>query len=314
MKYFITILLTVVMACSFFTFSTFAEQNNSSVTIEKVNELIKKNSKENLTNAELNDIITQLKNDRIGLLEGNISSLLGLMAVLFAAVAVIAILIGWYLRRRFDDQLNKVESIKDEIKNEKDEIKRITSESDDLASQIRQTKAFLKEKENDILGIKQLFKVKMEDIDQIRPYMQYLEYMIQNHKVILDYIVERNQLEKLMSKLEGFKQTPYINHSRVILKVGQELGVFIDPNETIEDKINYLFKSANESEKDLIEEIKKFNLKFVDFYDSLVSDGVSEPHSDIDAFYHDWKHNIDSLTIILNWLNAVSIMNPQDRE
>lgn len=266
---------------------------------------------DNLSNAELINQLLEMKDDRIGLLEGNISSLLGLLAVVFAVIAVIAIFIGWYLSKRFDDQLKAVENIKEDVRNEKDEIKTISRENENLLIQIRKTHQLLSETEHELSNTKQLFKVKTEDMDRLRVYMQYLEYLNTNHKVVLDYFIERDKFNKVMEELEGYKQSEFIHHSRVVLKVKEELGIYNDNKETVEDKINYLYSVVLEEENQLKAEIKKFKPEYEDFYDSLIYEAVSEPHSDLKAKYGDWEHTIGELKVILNWIKAVSELNAQ---
>ncbi|MFD1385579.1 hypothetical protein ACFQ4Z_02110 [Oceanobacillus oncorhynchi subsp. oncorhynchi] len=278
---------------------------------ERGSNSIEGSANDSLSSTELINQLLEMKDDRIGLLEGNISSLLSLLAVIFTVIAVIAIFIGWYLRKRFDDQLGVVENIREEVRNEKNEIKTITRKSENLAFQISQTHKFLSETEHEVSNMKQLFIVKTEDIDQLKVYLQYLEYLNSNHKIVLDYFVERDQFNIMMDELEGYKQSEFIHHSRVVLKVKEELGIYNNNEETVVDKINYLYSAVQEEEKKLQVEIKKFKFEYEEFYDSFLYEGTSEPHSDLIAKYIDWKYTLEQLEIILNWIKAVSTMNSQ---
>lgn len=103
------------------------DKGNASPIQEEIKKEEIVNKDEVLNKDEVYKMLLDSKSEKIGLMQGNISSILAVFGLIIAVLAVVATVFGIRLNKNFSERYDEIKKIKDEIDTEKGNLDALKS-------------------------------------------------------------------------------------------------------------------------------------------------------------------------------------------
>ncbi|MGG3805337.1 hypothetical protein [Metabacillus fastidiosus] len=263
---------------------------------------------DNLTKEEITQQLIDNQKSRIEILEGNISSLLSLLAIIVAVLTLFGGIFVWISRRAFSSKVGEVETKLNEMKQLKNEaitkMETVRELNVNLNLAIREAQDL----QINLNKSRSAFEEETERINQLGKYIEFLELKVSRPEHIRTFDNNVNQSKSLISKLEYWLEGTLPNYEYALLKVTEVLGQNVikeGPDETIQDKLSYYTESLKEKESSFREEAER-PLKWEDYVDKDREDFI-DPLNDIII---DWEKSYDYIKEVHGIISAQISMNP----
>ncbi|MEC0259725.1 hypothetical protein [Paenibacillus lautus] len=318
-KKFIYVFLVINLL--FFPSSAFGNSNNnvdmSTVTISEVQNLIDQKLDQTVKKSEVDDILSDrnvltdkevmqqlidLQSDRIGLLQGNISSILNIIATLVAILAFLGFCYGYWLKKQLAEKLEDAERIQDEIKIDKEEIIRSMNEATALKKDLRNSINEVDELNRELSKQKLLYEETIENVERLRKYIVFQDVKIKRLTVLGQFFHLREDAAQVLKKLDTPDHKIWYTEPNLQYKIQKVTGS--KPDEHILETIEYYIKHL-EAEEANVWKAAKYELEFDDFED----EDYDENFDDFLSFFEDWESYYDDLKRILEMVEAYIAMN-----
>lgn len=261
-----------------------------------------------LTKEEITQQLIDTQKSRITMLEGNISALLSLLAVIVAVLTLFGGIFVWVSRRAFSSKVEEVEKRLDEMKQLKNEaitkIETVRELSSNLNVAIREAEDL----QISLNKSKSVFDEETERISQLGKYVEFLELKISRSEIFRIFENDVNQSTRLISELEYWLEGTLPNYGHALVKVTGILGENVTkegPDETIQEKLSYYIKSLKEIESSF-EKHAAIPLEWVDYADKDSEDFI-DPLNDT---LEEWENSFKYIKKVHGIIGAQISMNP----
>ncbi|MEK4715825.1 hypothetical protein [Sporosarcina sp. FSL K6-5500] len=277
------------------------------VSKNELQEMVRK--QENyLTKEEITQQLIETQKSRIAILEGNITALLTLLAVIVAILTLFGGIFVWISRSAFSSKVEEVEKHLSEMKQLKDEtttkIEVVRELSNNLNVAIRETQdlhASLNKSER-------AFNDETKRINQLGMYISFLELKVSRFGSLYKLEIGVRHSRKIISELEYWLEGTLPNYDYALIKVTEVLGSGLTKkgiDETIQDKLSYYKKSLMEEEISIRKEAA-IPLEWLDYVD-LKIDEYEDPLEDD---FGEWEVSYNCIQKMHSIINAQITMNP----
>lgn len=292
---------------------TKVEEENGEVYLsrEEVEELLKKNSEEYEKKLLESKLDTQIEKNNV--LEGNISAILGLLAVIIAVVVAILSIVWIVFERRIK---NNIGSKLDEVKILKTSVDDVAKEMRDRHNEINQSYSKIKTLEEDVqksnANYKEFTKEKIEiieSIDGLRKYITYLEVRCLESEWSIKFFAEKENRYRIITELKSLIEISLNERAKAIalVKIQRKLGTNItDDDSNLLNIYNYYVKCIEEEEREYLEKIDIF-YEYKEYLRD--ADGDEEYSSDLKSNYNNWDGYMNDLEILYDIVKASIAMN-----
>ncbi|MEC3543912.1 hypothetical protein P9135_28995, partial [Bacillus thuringiensis] len=287
------VFVVCVLLLSFFkvVLPAYAEEGNvpDKGNASPIQEEIKKeeivNKDEVLNKDEVYKMLLDSKSEKIGLMQGNISSILAVFGLIIAVLAVVATVFGIRLNKNFSERYDEIKKIKDEIDTEKGNLDALKSSMLKTNEELNSAKKELEQKDQKLASY-------IEKTDGILVYLDYLD--IQDSRALsqMKFIYLNPKADLLLSKIEDILKKAYvekyINEEESSQDEKKEIEDERSRKEETWNNFEYL-KSGLKSEATNMYKFLNSNLKYDDVVD-ILDDGKERVNygEDVEACFEEW--------------------------
>lgn len=261
-----------------------------------------------LTQEQLSQQLISAQQTRIGVLEGNITSLLGLIGAIIAILAFAGTVFSFYIRRLFIAKVDEVEQQYRHIVILKNDVLKESDKVSDLKKELNSAVREVKEVQYNLDKSKLAFDQKSERIDDLDKLVNFVDLkcsrieMINTFKETLK--TADAQIAELNYWLEGTLPHLQLAQDKATQIFGANVTRMAD-DEKIEEKLSHYVKELKSFEKRFWEETE-IPLKLEDFEDSEPG-GMKDPLNDP---LFQWNGYYTPITKMYNVIDAQIQMNP----
>lgn len=238
-----------------------------------------------LTKEEVTQQLIDMQKSRITLLEGNISSILNLSALVITSLALLGGIIVWLVRRSFLSKLELVEAQLVEMKGIKDKTISKVESARELNNNLNLAIREAQDLHISLNKSKSDFDDKAKKIDRLWKYADFIELKGSRIEIIRAFEREVIKSKRLISGLEFLLKGNLPNyieaHERATEIFGENVSV-ADPNETILEKLSFYKECLEDTENDFWEEAE-IDLEWENYEDR---ETLEDPLYDI---FKDWE-------------------------
>ncbi|OXT15841.1 hypothetical protein B9K06_18840 [Bacillus sp. OG2] len=261
----------------------------------------------NLTKEEITQQLIDNQKSRISILEGNISSLLSLLAVIVAGLTLFGGIFVWVSRSAFSSKVEEVEKKLDEMIQLKNETITMMEKVRELNINLNSAVREAQDLQINLNKSRSAFEKETERISQLGNYTEFLELKITRTELIRTFDFNVNQSKSLISELENWLEGTLPNYDYALSKITEVLGQNVTktgPDETIQEKLSYYTKSLREEES-FFRKQAELPLQWEDYMDMDREDFIdplANPYGEWANYYNYIKkvHGIIGAQISMN--------------
>ncbi|MGD6831856.1 hypothetical protein ACQCT5_06810 [Sutcliffiella halmapala] len=261
-----------------------------------------------LTKEEIIQQLIDTQKSRIAMLEGNISALLSLLAVIVAVLTLFGGIFVWVSRRAFSSKVEEVEKRLDEMKQLKNEAITKMETVRELSSNLNVAIREVQDLQISLNKSKSAFDEETERINLLGKYVEFLELKVSRSEIFRTFENDVNQSTRLISELEYWLEGTLPNYGHALVKVTEVLGKNVTkegPDETIQEKLCYYTKSLKEIESSFRKQAV-IPLEWVDYVDKDTED-FTDPLNDT---FKEWENSYKYIKKVHGIIGAQISMNP----
>ena len=280
---------------------------------EDVEQLLKESAQE--YELKLLEYKLEAQTEKNGVLQGNIGTILSLLAIIIAViVAILGLVWKWFesrIKTNISSSLQNIQSIETKIDEINTEIK---SRHKEINESYKKIKDLEEDVQTSNLNYKKFNQKKLELDNLIKGNMEYAKYIEARclevewaSKFIAQQNMQNQVIEELKNLLESKLTT--VNEQTAIIKFTRKHRNNITGDDSkLFNIYSYYVKSLKEEEALCLEEIKALgDFKYIDYLQSIEEDG--EYDSEIERKYNDWDGYMSDLKDMLEIVNAVIAMS-----
>lgn len=256
-----------------------------------------------MTQEELSQQLINAQKTRIGVLEGNISSLLTFMGVLLALFGAGSALFAYWNRKTFAQKVVQVELRYDEIKQLKSAVLVESGRVNDLKKELESALRVIEDLQRTLQKSKLDFDQKSEQLDEINGMLNFVNTKASRPDVRRSFTQEIEaadmKISELNSWLEGTLPHPNLAQQKALEIFGENVTV-ISPDESIEQKLSFFVDNVKQAEKRFRDQ-SQIGLTRQD-YENYEGDPIHESIDEWRDFFDpiDRMHGVVSTQIALN--------------
>jgi hypothetical protein len=304
----LTILILTFLSLFFINDYTFAHSKikpEEYITKQELEILLKNTpsnlSKEDLTDMLLknNELLLESRKDKIEILEGNIASILSLIGIVLAVLALLITGFGFWLRHNFTKKYEEVlvlkDTVEDKMKHASALEKSLNSAQDDLNANNKSLINLLNDYKSGIKTIEELRKY-------IEKYQEYTDTLLINNKTISLFQSDKGNINVMFSEIERLLKKDF-SVQEAIQDGIEKMGIKKAENplrEQLENKYEYYKKILEEEENKLWYMYKKDIDYMKDFFTS-----DEEYANEIPDIYKEWKNAYNKIDDIYKQLKGI---------
>lgn len=209
-----------------------------------------------LTKEEMYKLVIESQKDKIGLLQGNISNVIGLFSVIFAIIAISATVIGYFVRKGFVEKYDKIVKISDEMGKIHDDMKVKYQEFVNIEKKLNDEKEEVRQQ--------------VEKINEVKIRLEYIEdnlEFLENKNIAVALLTKFTEMKKQIAsqievvesvarEFEFEKEHPLMDEFSVLKKYIEEDEIFIEKSKmevTFYDV--YLNKDEDDDDNKIYDEL-----------------------------------------------------------
>lgn len=194
------------------------QDTENAVSNEEIYKLIKEIEKTNLGKEDLYKTLLDMKNEKIGMLQGNISNILAWTAVLIGLIGLIIAVIGIYINYRIKKVFTKIDVLYKETNVVSDKIISTSNKweqiLDDTQKRQQQIEQFINSRDfdqqikklGDAYDELQLFKNKIEKEYKLKNIQDLRDIIIKDFSILNENKKEGNLIPTLLEELKTLNQ------------------------------------------------------------------------------------------------------------
>ncbi|MEV5028488.1 hypothetical protein [Paenibacillus sp. LPE1-1-1.1] len=260
-----------------------------------------------LTEKELKDEIINMQKEKIGLLQGNISYLIGLVGAIIALLAFAGWLYSGALKRDFANKIEKMENLHEQIKTDKADIKRIVTDTTHISTVLINDRDSLKEMENKMSKSKDSYNESLEKIRFLNKKIIIQDYRFERLVKFNDFLISREKVNSAINDLYSSENDAWLEEEGLLLKVNKIADSVVKmKDETIKDKLGYYISNLHEEEQNVLKsQHNELTIEDLDSDYDLSDDAVSA--------LTDWQGNYDIIIDIWETFKAYKSMNDKSK-
>lgn len=261
-----------------------------------------------LTKEEITQQLIDTQKSRMAMLEGNISALLSLLAVIVAVLTLFGGIFVWVSRRAFSSKVEVVEKRLDEMKQLKNEAITKMETVRELSSNLNVAIREAQDLQISLNKSKSAFDEETERINQLGKYVGFLELKVSRAEIFRTFEDDVNHSISLLSELKYWLEGTLPNYESALLKVTEVLGKMVtksEPDETILEKLSYYTKSLKEIESVFRVQVA-IPLEWVNYADKDTDDFI-DPLNDI---FETWEESYNCIKKVHGIIASQILMNP----
>lgn len=274
-----------------------------------VESIVEKWDNNTLTKQELSDQIIEMKDDRIKLLEGNITWILAIASILLVLFGAVFTIISFVwrnnIKKEFDQRIGEINRVGSNVDNDRKIVEREAVKISDTLQEIKQVKRDLEENQRLLLDSRKLFNEEKDNIESFRMYMKFMNHRIERIETVKKYnflkIEAKNICDSILDYIEGNK---IINETHVLLRISKRVK---HEGDKVSDIFRYYYNCLKEEEENIIQGAPE-DLSWKDYLIST-NHGKEEIHSKIIDDFNDWKNYLDKLKVILDCIEDEISLN-----
>jgi uncharacterized membrane protein len=253
------------------------------VTKDELDKLLEEFEEKNgPTKQEMQQLLIEIQKDKIGLLQGNISSILALIGVIIAVITLLAGAFGVWLNDRFTKRYQEITTMKGEIEEKKKQIDNVKSEviqkEIEIMDIVENLKMLISEQEKSLQNLKDKLEMNKDIVD----YLKYVELLVEREKVIREFKELKEKVKDAITNILDYKSKGLI--------LPEHLS---DPTE-----LDYLLNCLEKEEENFIEESNK-EIDYQYFLTYILDDNDNEVENSLKNIYSDYEGYYNSLKRIL---------------
>ncbi|WP_145950120.1 hypothetical protein [Paenibacillus sp. Y412MC10] len=258
-----------------------ASDNSSNYITEK--ELEKYlSSKEIPTKQELLQEVINTQKSRIGVLEGNINSLLALLGVLVGIFTLAGALFGFYVRNMVLTQIEKMNELTKKVSLDKNEIEKVHLNSVDIENSLKRSDYRMDKLLIELEDKIELYKQSSVEIEEIKNKLIQHNHLFNRNEELIKFILAQPQNKEIIKKLSLYCEEIWINDKELQDEFIKEFGLVTESG-SVTEAITYYISNIRDVEEDIrIESRFKIELEDID------NDG--DLHDDVISRIEDWKY------------------------
>ncbi|MCF7625530.1 hypothetical protein CQ056_28410 [Peribacillus simplex] len=276
-----------------------------------VENVVKKWDENTLTKQELSEQIIEMKDDRIKLLEGNITWILAIASILLvlfgAAFTTISFLWRNSIIKEFDQRIGEINTVSNNVDNDRKIVEREAVKISDTLQELKQVKRDLDENQRLLLDSRKIFNEEKENIESYWMYSKFMDHRIECIEAIKKYnflkIEAKNICDSILDYIEGNK---IINEPHVLQRISKK-NLMYDEGDKVSDIFRHYYNGLKEEEDNIIGGAQE-DLSWED-YIIATEHGEEEIHSLLIDDFNDWKDYLNSLKVILDCIEVEISLN-----
>lgn len=280
---------------------------------EDVEQLLKESSQE--YELKLLEYKLEAQTEKNGVLQGNIGTILSLLAIIIAViVAILGLVWKWFesrVKTNISSSLQNIQSIETKIDGINTEIK---SRHKEINESYKKIKDLEEDVQKSNINYKNFNQEKIElnnSIDGIKQYAQYLEARCQEVEWANKFVAQKETRGHIINELEVLFEehlTAQIEQTVIIKFTRKHRSNITDDDSKLSNIYDYYVKCMREEEDSCLKEIKSLgDFNYTDYLETIEEDGNYE--SEIESKYNDWDGYMSHLEDMLEMVNAVMAMN-----
>ncbi|MDN4523187.1 hypothetical protein [Fictibacillus fluitans] len=275
----------------------FAQDNTNSpnyITKKELDILLKK-TPQNLTKEDLNEMLLksneallESRKDKIDLLEGNISSILTLLGIILAVLALLFTGFGFWLKGNFTEKLNQVNQMKEEVEKNKKLVDENLQKSNGLNDKLDIAIGKLKHSKDEFDRETKYIKSELEKLHFLKNHMQrleeYVNFHFENIKIMHDFNKINMETPIILKEIEDLLNLD-LDDAPIYDVITEDIKNILDYHTHEEVSLkNYLVEAYNYNKnylKEAEEDVKKRYEEMFSASKDIIND------DNIEDFYHD---------------------------
>ncbi|MCG1020771.1 hypothetical protein [Sutcliffiella horikoshii] len=295
------------------------ENQNDNLTKEELNQILSENQNSNLSKEDLTDMLIKNKDlllesreEKIGLLEGNISSILALFGIIIAVLTVLFTIFGLILRKSFTDKLKDVKEIQAEIEINKKEVNSNVTDAKVINEQLKTAIIQMNDSNKNLDNKAKLLEDETKNIKKLQAYLYRLELYtklhVNNLKLINNFHKQNLYIQSICKEVEELLEKEFKNNSIPDTVTDRTQYLEKEDEQTYQKyfkrKYEYYHSNLNNYEKEMI---KTYDTLF-ESSNHIFLDTQFDT-SQLQSIYSEWKGHFDEVKYIHRELKAVHNIN-----
>lgn len=270
------------------------EKPNSNIKSVDVNEN-NTASDESFSKDEIYKMLIESKEEKIDLLQGNISNVISFFSVIIAIIALLATVFGFVLNNRFTKRYQEVNDIKKEIETDKDQIKKQINDINQLESHLKDIKEELNKEQKKLKEKQSEFTSYLDWIESTSIFLNYLEIKDYRELCFIKFLYLKPFAVNKMKEIESlFKENPILMQKMA----GSESAT----EETLYDEYKYLEKNLLEEETNLVNHINS-DVTFENVVEAEEGQKLRISYSEeAESSFEDWYSYYEDLLLLYDKL------------
>lgn len=288
--------------------------NSENVSKNDVERILEKFEEQGLTREELSQQILEMKEDKIKLLEGNITWILGIAALLLVLFGTVFTIISFVwksgIKREFDTKISDIQTIGTQVEKDRKKVENDAFKIEENRQELKQLKRDFEENIILLKESKNKFEEKVNELNEMQIFYDFIEYKISEIEAVTTYNLLRMESIRICNRIRLYieGELEIVNEQHVLIRFYKKVKPYVTAdNETIADIFHYYEERLQNHEDDISKKI----LKELDFkkYIILTDGGETEVESDLIASIEEWKGYLNVIRLILTSIEVEKNLN-----
>ncbi|MFP7416100.1 V-type ATP synthase subunit I domain-containing protein [Priestia filamentosa] len=264
---------------------------------------------------DLYETLLKSKEEKISLLQGNISSVLTAIGVILAVLTIIFAAFGFWLRNEFGDKHQNVKDIKNELENK---LSKVT----DLESELKTTKRELEDMRHILRKKEEEFFQKFNWIDSTSNFLSYLEVKDQRLLNSLKILYLKPKAEEMIEYMHEVLKLDFSSYEteetaveRVTAKFRGQPDNIKSDKEKMQEQLEEIKNNLAQEENNIQDQLK-IKLQFVDVLETDSSGKETMNYNDeLEDICKSWVHEYNRLAkLFIKFKKADAHINSMNEE
>lgn len=259
-----------------------------------------------LTKEELTQRVIDSQKTRIGILEGNINSILALLGAILALITLLGGILAYFLKKNIISKVDLIEERYEDMKLIKSDVQKESANLQDLSSQFA---VQLREVQNLHISLNQaqlLFEQNRKEIGELKHYVSFVELLASRTEIIRAFNSRVRESQEIITELNTWLSGTLPNYKYAQIKANKIFGENVtrmDSDEGIEEKLKYTISNMQECENQF-EQWSGYPLSYIDYVDV---DEMEDPLQDI---VNNWSSIYENVIKLHEIIAAQISQNP----
>ncbi|MCU5265841.1 hypothetical protein OB994_00110 [Bacillus cereus] len=285
----------------------------------KIEKETKVNKEEIIAKDEIYKALLESKNEKIGLLQGNISNLIAFFSAVIAFIALLAAVFGVVLNNSFTKRYEEAKGFKEDVEEKVKEVEKKIDEINTLEGKVLEIREALVENQKVLRKKEEDFVSHLNWIESTSHFLNYLEMKDAITMNYIKFLYFKPSVAPIISNIEDIIQLDFTKYEKDFIEKRQTVTETAGGDETIYatkaefvEEYNYLINCMKREEDAILNSIESE----IEFTDVLEFEGEKLEfigNDEVESSYQEWNSYYQGLLKLHNQLKGAKeiIVKPE---